>query len=122
MKVLFALSAALAAFASHSGFSQINHPLDALDASEIAQSVALLRAAGHADDQTPILSLRLNPPPKAKVLKWNSGEAFSRQSIATIRSKRLPDPDPAAQTSRHCEATLDFASKLPNRRGMLPTP
>ena len=89
MKFLLALGAALAAFASHSGFSQINHPLDALDASEIAQSVALLRAAGHADDQTPILSLRLNPPPKAKVLKWNSGEPFSRQSIATIRSKRI---------------------------------
>lgn len=89
MKAWIALCAALLFLAPHAGFSQVTHPLDALDASEIAQSVALLRAAGHADNQTPILSLTLDPPPKADVLKWRGGESFSRKAIATIRRDRV---------------------------------
>jgi primary-amine oxidase len=89
MKILFAIFAALLVHAPYSSFSEITHPLDALDANEIAQSVALLRASGHADDETPILSLTLHPPPKTKVLAWKDGDAFSREAIATIRRNRI---------------------------------
>ena len=88
MKILFALCAVLIALAPDISYSDITHPLDALDAAEIAQCVALLRAEGHADDQTPILSLRLHPPPKAKVLAWQEGESFARNAIATIRKDK----------------------------------
>jgi len=89
MKVLVALSAALIMLAPHKSHSEATHPLDALDAAEIMQSAALLRAAGHADDETPILSLRLNPPAKEKVLEWQPGEPISRQAIAIIRRDRI---------------------------------
>ncbi len=85
MKILFALCAAMATLAPSISFCEITHPLDALDAAEIAQSVALLRAGGHADDRSAILSLTLDLPNKADVLRWKAGESFSRKSIATIR-------------------------------------
>jgi primary-amine oxidase len=88
MRILVALGAALFALAPDSSYSDATHPLDALDASEIAQSVALLRAKGHAGPETPILSLTLDPPPKADVIAWKSGRSFSRRSVATIRTNR----------------------------------
>lgn len=88
MKILFALCAAIVTLAPNTSFSEVTHPLDALDAAEIAQSVTLLRAAGHADDETLILSLTLDLPRKADVLKWNPGESFSRKSVATLRKSR----------------------------------
>ncbi len=88
MKILFALCAAMVTLAPDISFSEITHPLDALDAAEIAQSVALLRTAGHAGPETPILSLTLDSPPKAEVIAWKPSQPFSRRSVATIRSNR----------------------------------
>lgn len=85
MKILSALCAAIVMLVPNISLSEITRPLDALDAAEIAQSVALLRAEGHANEQTTILSLTLDLPNKADVLKWTAGESFSRKSIATIR-------------------------------------
>ena len=65
------------------------HPLDALDADEIMQTAALLRAGGHVDDATPILSLTLEPPPKSFVLGWKRGDAFPRTARAVIRKDRV---------------------------------
>ncbi len=88
MRILVALGAALFALAPDCSYSEATHPLDGLDASEIAQSVALLRAKGHAGPETPILSLTPDPPPKADVIAWKAGRSFSRRSIATVRNNR----------------------------------
>jgi primary-amine oxidase len=89
MKVLIALCVALISLVPRISFSEVTHPLDALDATEIARSAALLRSAGHTNDETPILSLRLSPPPKTEVLEWKDGEAFSREAVAVIRKDRV---------------------------------
>ena len=88
MKVQVALCATLFALAPLTCLPEARHPLDALDAVEIVQSTALLRAEGHAGDETPILSLTLEPPPKSEVIGWKPGQPFSRRSVATIRNDR----------------------------------
>ena len=88
MRILVALGAALLTLAPDISYSDVRHPLDALDATEIAQSVALLRAEGHAGAETPILSLTMEPPPKPEVIAWKPGQPFSRRSIATVRNNR----------------------------------
>ncbi|MDH4109211.1 MAG: tyramine oxidase [Gammaproteobacteria bacterium] len=65
------------------------HPLDALDADEIMRTAALLRAGGHVDDSTPILSLTLEPPSKAVVLDWTAGEPVGRVARAVVRKDRV---------------------------------
>jgi len=65
--------------------AQTGHPLDALNASEITRSAAILRANGHTDASTPILSMTLEAPAKSKVLAWKSGESFSRRSRVVVR-------------------------------------
>jgi len=72
-----------------SGSWSAEHPLDALDADEIMQTAALLRAAGHIDDATPILSLTLEPPAKSFVLAWTRGDAIPRTARAVIRKDRV---------------------------------
>jgi primary-amine oxidase len=84
-----ALCAALLALAPVTGRPAPTHPLDALDADEIARSAALLRRAGHVDDETPILSLQLHLPPKEEVLAWSEGKSFSRKAVAVIRRNRV---------------------------------
>ena len=61
------------------------HPLDALDASEITGTTAILRSAGHADDKTLIASITLQEPPKADVLAWKSGDPIPRRAKAVLR-------------------------------------
>lgn len=62
-----------------------DHPLDALDASEITATTALLRSAGHADDKTLIASITLQEPLKAGVLAWKTGNPFPRRAKAVLR-------------------------------------
>jgi len=61
------------------------HPLDALDASEIPTTTAILRAAGHADDNTFIASITLQEPVKSDVLGWERGEPIPRKAKAILR-------------------------------------
>ncbi|MDX1383473.1 MAG: tyramine oxidase, partial [Thermoanaerobaculia bacterium] len=62
-----------------------DHPLDALDAAEIAAAAALLRDAGHADDGTLFVAISLEEPPKSAVLAWNEGDAIPRAARAVLR-------------------------------------
>jgi len=69
--------------------SQPQYPLDALDATEIIRSVAILRSNSRVDDTTPILSLTLETPSKGEVLSWKPGKKISRKSRAVIRRDRV---------------------------------
>ena len=64
---------------------EAQHPLDALDASEITTTMSILKKAGHADDRTSISSITLMEPPKTEVLAWRKGDAIGRKSKAVLR-------------------------------------
>jgi len=61
------------------------HPLDALSADEITRSAAILRANGHTEPDTPILSMTLEPPQKSAMLDWAPGDSLPRQSRVVVR-------------------------------------
>ena len=65
--------------------AEVRHPLDALDASEIASAVALLRDAGHADDEALYVSISVGEPPKSEVLEWRPGKPIPRTAAITLR-------------------------------------
>ena len=75
------------------------HPLDALEASEIIVAAAILRAAGHVDEKTLIASLTLQEPAKADVLAWKAGEPIPRKAKVALR-----------RNSATFEAVVDLAS------------
>lgn len=75
------------------------HPLDALEASEIIAATAILRAAGHVDEKTLIASLTLQEPAKADVLAWKAGEPIPRKAKVALR-----------RNSATFEAVVDLAS------------
>ncbi len=77
-----AVLACLVPCATHGAAS---HPLDALDASEITATTAILRNAGNADDKTLIASITLQEPPKADVLAWKKGAPVPRKAKAVLR-------------------------------------
>lgn len=89
MKVLTALCVALISLVPRISFSEVTHPLDALDATEITRSAALLRAEGYAGPESPILSLTLDAPTKSDAIAWVPGQAFSRRSVAIVRNNRV---------------------------------
>jgi primary-amine oxidase len=62
-----------------------NHPLDALDESEITNVVAILRSAGHADDKTLFSAIALLAPPKQDVVMWKKGDPIHRKAEAILR-------------------------------------
>jgi primary-amine oxidase len=66
-------------------YADVQHPLDALDASEITATTAILKGAGHVDDRTLLASITLLEPPKADVLAWKAGEPISRRSKTVLR-------------------------------------
>lgn len=80
-----ALLAALFSFLPLVAPVAAEHPLDALDASEITAATAILRRAGHVDDRTLIASLTLQEPPKADVLAWKPGDPILRKAKAVTR-------------------------------------
>lgn len=61
------------------------HPLDALNASEITATTTILRNTGHVDDTTLVASIGLQEPPKADVLAWKLGDAIPRNAKAVLR-------------------------------------
>ncbi|MCI0414055.1 hypothetical protein L0222_14810, partial [bacterium] len=65
--------------------AEAQHPLDALDASEITNTTAILKNAGHVNDKTLVASITLLEPPKAEVLVWRKGDPFTRKSKTVLR-------------------------------------
>jgi len=63
------------------------HPLDALEAPEIAATTAILKSAWQADDKTLIASITLLEPPKGEVLSWKSGDPIPRRAKAVLRRR-----------------------------------
>jgi len=61
------------------------HPLDPLSQSELATTVAVLKRAGHVDDNTRFVFLSLREPDKAAVLKWQPGAPAVRETFAIIK-------------------------------------
>ena len=61
------------------------HPLDALNASEITTTTAILKKEGHVDDKTLVASITLLEPPKSEVLAWGTGDPVPRKSKAVLR-------------------------------------
>jgi primary-amine oxidase len=64
------------------------HPLDPLSRDEIATAVAVLRAAGRADDATRFALIDLAEPAKAAVMRWRPGEAEFRRAFVVARRDR----------------------------------
>lgn len=66
------------------------HPLDALTASEIDRTVAILAAAKRVDADTRYPTITLLENPKAEVLRWSPGQPFQRRARADyLRGDRL---------------------------------
>jgi len=90
--------AVLALFAS---FAQAaappTHPLDPLSQQELSTTVAVLKAAGHVDNNTRFVFLTLREPDKAAVLKWKAGMPAAREAFVIIK-----------QGSRTYEAVIDL--------------
>lgn len=83
IKTLFILISIL--FTPGMLLSSVNHPLDALTASEITSAVSILRDAGHADNQTFFASIKLQEPEKLVVLAWKEGTPIARAAEVIYR-------------------------------------
>lgn len=62
-----------------------SHPMDALTVPEVLKAVELLKAAGHADDETRYPMIRLHEMPKAEVLAWRRGMGMNRSAFVILR-------------------------------------
>ena len=100
------LSAALLAALPFTAQGAAQHPLDALEASEIVATTAVLRSAGHVDDKTLIALLTLQEPPKADVLAWKTGDPIPRQAKAVLRRN--------STTSRTTASTFRWRGSCPS--------
>jgi primary-amine oxidase len=76
-----------------------SHPLDPLSKQELVSAVAILKGAGHVDNNTRFVFLTLREPDKTAVLKWNPGEPLKREAFIIIK-----------QESQTFEATVDVAN------------
>ncbi len=79
------LSSILFTFLTLPAQAAAQHPMDALDASEIAATTAILKNAGHVNDRTLVASITLQEPPKADVLAWKTGDPIPRRAKAVLR-------------------------------------
>jgi primary-amine oxidase len=64
--------------------AQAKHPLDPLDASEIAGAVKLLQTVPNFPRIALYSTVQLNEPPKNEVLNFKSGATFRREAFAII--------------------------------------
>ena len=60
------------------------HPLDPLDAGEIAAAVKILQAAPNFPKTALFSTVQLNEPPKSEVLNFKPGSAFRREAFAIV--------------------------------------
>ncbi len=65
--------------------AEVKYPLDALNASEITATVAILRNAGYADNSTLFAAITLQEPAKSFVLAWKEREPIPRTALAITR-------------------------------------
>ena len=79
------LVCALISFSLSLSAQEAQHPLDPLSRDEIAETVELLRTAGHVDNATRFPSITLKEPPKAAVLAWQPGDPIVRSATAIVR-------------------------------------
>ena len=61
------------------------HPMDPLSADEYQKIKAVLKAAGHVDDNTRYPLITLLEPSKKEVLGWQPGDDFSRRARLVVR-------------------------------------
>lgn len=100
MKVCRLLFACLAAAAlSVAASAAPTHPLDPLDAEEIAAAVRLLRAAPNFPAVALFSTVQLNEPPKEEVLSYRPGAPFRREAFAIVLDR---------ERNRTYEATVDL--------------
>ena len=66
---------------------QATHPMDALTMTEVARAVSLIKAAGYADGRARFPTITLQELPKAEVLAWRPGQAFSRRAFVVMRDR-----------------------------------
>jgi primary-amine oxidase len=76
---------ALAVVSAHSAAA---HPLDALSGEEITTAVAVLQAAGDADEATRFALIGLSEPDKETVLAWRPEQPFARRAFVVVRRGR----------------------------------
>ena len=63
----------------------VQHPMDALSASEYKIALDILQDQGLVDESSRYPFIRLQPPPKEIVLAWEPGELFERSAFAMIK-------------------------------------
>jgi primary-amine oxidase len=89
------------------------HPLDPLTAQEHWAVYDVLRDSGRMDEKTRYSTVRLDPPPKQDVLRWEPGHPVPRRAFATlVKGGKTYDAvvDVAARTLVSWkEATGEFA-------------
>jgi primary-amine oxidase len=61
------------------------NPLDPLSHQELLSAVAVLKNAGHVDDNSRFVFLTLREPDKTAVLKWKAGQPTSREAFVIIK-------------------------------------
>ena len=76
------------------------HPLDALLPVEILQVVALLKAAGNADDGTVYPAITLKPGDKQAMWDWTPGTPYTRSAFVILRRNLVTN-----------EAVVDLSNK-----------
>ena len=62
------------------------HPMDALTPGEIEKAVGILKAAGHFDATSKLVSIALAENDKAEVRAWAPGKPFARKAFAVLTS------------------------------------
>lgn len=79
-----AATLAVAAFAGPAWAA--DHPLDGLAPEEIERVVSILKAEGHATDESLFSLIELKEPDKAAVLGWSEGEPVPRRATVHFKS------------------------------------
>jgi primary-amine oxidase len=109
------LTLALAACPASAAVAGPTHPLDALTATEIDRTVAILTAARQVDSETRYPTISLLENPKAEVLRWSPGQPFERRAHATyLRGDRLFEADVNLSTGK-----VDSVTEVKDRQSAI---
>ncbi len=85
---LFAAAGAFGGMLAASALAQPTatalHPLDSLSRTEIMAAWSVLRSEGKATRGARLVTMRLQEPPKAEVLRWQPGQAVQRHARAVL--------------------------------------
>ena len=79
------IAAAAVGFEGPAQAAQV-HPLDSLSAEEIQLVSKVLLAAGVSSDRTRFAVVRLLPPDKGQIWKWQRGSWVNRRAVAVLRT------------------------------------